>query len=309
MNLKIDGLFTLRAPMSHIGKSHSTHTYLVQEPVLQKDGSTEEIFVYQGNAWRGQLRDLMATYMLNKLQAKVPLNAFHFLFSGGRIGGDIKVDIQQMRALRKAAPMVSLLGGGVGNQILPGKTRVSSGVPVCREAIPRLPEYLHEKAKSISYRQLTFEQSYSRKDDSKDDRLLPHLQDVAGLLQGESKQKKDGPADQMRMTVELMGSGAQLYTSIFFMDVSEIELGCFVSALDHFSLSPHIGGQSNRGHGLVDLQYNMEDEGFVSVRSDILKLGRKAESAKDAYDQHLKDLYDTMLENEGDNIIKLLGTA
>ena len=308
MNLKIEGLFTLRSPLSHIGKTHSTHTYLVQEPVLQDDGGSEEIFVYQGNAWRGQLRDLMATYMLTKLDATVPVNAFHFLFSGGRMGGEIKVDLGQMRALRKAAPMVALLGGGVGNQILPGKTRVSSCVPLCMEAMPRLPEYLHEKASSISYRQLTFEQSYSRKDDSKDDRLLPYMKDIAGLLEGETK-KKDGPADQMRMTVELLCSGAQLYSSVYFMDVSELELGCFVSALDQFSLAPHIGGQANRGHGNVDVEYNMDGDGFARINSGAVRLSATAEQAKQTYDQHLKELYDAMLEKDGNNIIQLLETA
>lgn len=317
MHVKIEGLFTLMAPLSHIGESISTNTYLVQEPVLQADGSLSEIFVYQGNAWRGQLRDLMATYMLERIKAQVPLSAFHFLFSGGRIGGDIKVDVAAMRDLRQAAPMVALLGGGVGNQILPGKTRVSSSVPVCKEAIPRLPDYLHDQARKISYRQMTFEQSYSRKDDSKDDRLLPHLQSAEmALLEGSTaKRKEDGPSDQMRMTAELMASGAQMYNTVHLMDVSEKELGCFVSGLAQFALSPHIGGMANKGHGLVALDYNIvrdagaEPEPFVRVAPDMLTLSDSAEKSRATYDEHLLDLYNKMLDSDGDDIVKLLSVA
>lgn len=315
MNVKIEGLFTLKAPMSHIGEAISTNTYLVQEPVLQSNGDIKEVFVYQGNAWRGQLRDLMAAYMLDRLGSKVSLSAFHFLFSGGRIGGDIKVDIEAMRNLREAAPMVALLGGGVGNQILPGKTRVSSSVPVCKEAIPRLPEYLHDQASKISYRQMTFEQSYSRKDDSKDDRLLPHLETAAmALLEGSTaKRKEEGPSDQMRMTAELMASGSQLYNSIYLSDVDEKELGCFVSGLVQFSDSPHIGGMSNKGHGLVSLDYNIIVDGkvepFVQIAPDKLSLAHSAQKSREAYDAHLLDMYNQMLDSTSDSIIKLLDVA
>ena len=317
MNVKIEGLFTLRSPLSHIGEAISTNTYLVQEPVLQPDGSLNEIFVYQGNAWRGQLRDLMAIYMLNRIQSQIPLSAFHFLFSGGRIGGEIKVDIAAMRELRSAAPMVALLGGGVGNQILPGKTRVSSSIPVCKEAIPRLPEYLHDQAAKVSYRQMTFEQSYSRKDDTKDDLLLPHLKSAEmTLLEGATaKRKEDGPADQMRMTAELVASGCQLFNSIYLMDVSEKELGCFVSALAQFAKNPHIGGMANKGHGLVSLDYNIvfeassDPEPFVKVSPDSLLLAESASAAIKVYDGHLLEIYNKMLDSDGDDIVNLLSVA
>jgi hypothetical protein len=47
----------------------------------------EEVFSYSGNAWRGQLRDLAASYMLDALGSPtLSLDAFHLLYSGGRIG-------------------------------------------------------------------------------------------------------------------------------------------------------------------------------------------------------------------------------
>ena len=103
------------------------------------------MFCYSGNAWRGQLRDLSAAYMLEHLgYARVPLDTFHLLFSGGKIGGEQVVDIPAAMRLREAVPHISIFGGGIGNQILAGKLRVGNCYPVCAEATVALPEALHK---------------------------------------------------------------------------------------------------------------------------------------------------------------------
>ena len=157
-NCRIHGEFTTLSPLSHIGETISTTTYLVEEPILQPF-EIEPVFVYNGNAFRGK-GDLAATYMLEKLGCTVSLEAFHLLFSGGRIGGDQSIDIEQARLMRRAVPMVGIFGGGVGNQIMPGKLRFSGSYPVCREAMPALPESMHRQAMGLSYRELTMEKSY-----------------------------------------------------------------------------------------------------------------------------------------------------
>lgn len=320
-NVRLTGLFTLRSPLSHIGEAISTNTYLVQEPILQPDGQTEEVAVYNGNAWRGQLRDLAAEYMLQRLgNAAVPLEAFHLLFSGGKIGGDMgSLDVGKMRRTRAAVPMVSLFGGGVANMIMPGKLRVSNAYPLCQEAIPALPESLHADADRVSYRGLTVEKSFSRVDNAKNPRYQPYIQSAAELLDGpaesKGKTKRDGPADQMRMTSELLIAGVRLYTSIDCLDVTEVELGCLTSALHAFSISPHIGGQANKGHGRVTLAYNLMDlatgdeQPFLRITDGPALLAPPAEAAKAAYDQHLRSLYDAMLADQGGEIRALLGAA
>jgi hypothetical protein len=315
-HVKLSGTFTTRSPLSHIGETISTGSYLVQEPILQPDGSIEEVFCYSGNAWRGQLRDLSATYMLAHLKTAVPLEAFHLLYSGGRIGGDQKVDIGAARAMRAAIPHVSVFGGGVGNQILPGKLRVSNAYPICAEAMPALPESVHERAVGVSYRGLTFEKEFSRKDDAKDERLTPYVASVETLLlEGAQETKRDGPADQMRMRAELLIAGVSLWTELECLGVSEVELGCIAAALHEFAKSPHIGGQANKGHGLVSLRYQMLDMDtgevvdFLKVDGEVAKLGHAAQEAKAAYDGHLRALYDRMLETKGGEIRALLGAA
>ena len=318
MDIRLIGSFRTLAPLSHIGESISTCSYLVQEPILQPDGSLEEVFCYSGNAWRGQLRDLSAAYMLDRLgNARVPLDMFHLLFSGGKIGGDQVVDIERARAVRRAIPMLALFGGGMGNQILPGKLRVANCYPVCREALPVLPEEWHPRAETITYRSLTFEKSFSRKDDTKDERLLPHVaaSDHPLLAAPDKKKASDEVSTQMRMTAELLIAGATLYTEIEVLDATEVELGCLVAALSRFAASPHNGGQANKGHGRVALDYRIldldtgEDRDFVRVGHGPARLSRQAEAAKDAYDTFLKDQYDALLANQQTELRGLLGAA
>lgn len=323
MNVRILQRFTLRSPMSHIGETISTTAYLVQEPVIQPDGSVEEVFCYSGNAWRGQLRDLAATYMLDALgNPTIGLEAFHLLYSGGAIGGGHSTNIAQARQYRRSLPIIALFGGGVGNQILPGKLRVANAYPVCREAPPPIMSVDPGYRDRISYRDLTIEKSFSRKDDAKDERINHALAAPAPAqgqlaLAGEPepvKPEKEGAAQQMRMTVELLIAGAQLTSHIDCLDVSEVELGCLVSAIHAFSRSPHIGGQANRGHGLVALDTEIVDmdtgetQAFATV-SDRCLLAPAAEQAKARYDEHLRSLYDQMLDSQGGEIVRMIGAA
>lgn len=313
---RLFGEFTTLAPLSHIGESISTITYLVEEPILQPGGNIEPVFSYNGNAWRGQLRDLAANYMLQKLGCTVSLDAFHLLFSGGKIGGEQSIDLNQARMMRRAIPMVSVFGGGVGNQIMPGKLRVGASYPVCLEAMPVLREDYQADCLKTSYRQLTMEKSYSRMDDSKNPNLLTHVQaaDVLLLESGDKKKKDNEVSTQMRMTSELLIPGVKLVHEIDLIDVSEIELGVIASAIYAFSASPYIGGQCNRGHGKVAYSSRIVDMttgdnfGFAKVDGEgPAKLAQTAQTAKDAYDQHLREQYDNFLQSAQSEIAGLLG--
>lgn len=315
MNIRLTGLFTLRSPLSHIGESISTTAYLVEEPILQEDGTTTPVFCYSGNAWRGQLRDLAASYMLDALGVTVPLDTFHLLFSGGKIGGEMIIDVGRAKAIREAIPVIALFGGGMTNQIMAGKMRVSNCYPLCVETARMMPDEMLPGC-LVSYREMTMEKSFSRKDDSKDGaRTSVHLAvPVAGLIEGPEKPERDGPAEQMRMTVELVIAGVQLHTQITLLDVSEVELGAVTAALWSFSRSPHIGGQAGKGHGHARLEYNYidldsgETGEFIAI-GDAPRAAQIALDAKQAYDAHLKSLYDQMLAHESEQLTALLGTG
>lgn len=322
---RIEGIFTLKSPLSHIGETISNSSHLVQERIIQDDGSLAEVFVYSGNAWRGQLRDLMARYMLDKLgtdgePARVGIDTFSLLFSGGKIGGAQVNDIAQARRMRAALPMLALLGGGVGNQILQGKLRVGNCYPLCREAMPVLPRDLRETAARIDYSDCTMTKEHSRRDDAKIEATREYLAaPIAGLLGDMSGGKKpkgksdDAPPDQMRIRMELLNPGAKLATWISLDAATETELGCLVSGLHMWADAPHIGGQSARGYGLADLDYSIMDRSTGEIVTDFVRvadgrclLSAPAEEAKASYDQHLRELYDAALIGNRDNILAML---
>jgi len=132
---------------------------------------------------------------------------------------------------------------------------------------------------------------------------------------GEVKQKKkekDAP-QQMRYTVEMLAAGAVLYQRIDLVDMNDLELGAFVSALAEFSKHPYIGGKSGTGHGLCDIEYtwrpagtNQNPEKFMAIGPDVLWLSEPAKQAQQTYDQFLLNLYNQYLEEKIPELKQLL---
>ena len=331
-NIRLDGKITLLSPLSHIGESSGPDSFLSQDIIIGPGGLPVEVFVYSGNAYRGQLRDLAAIYMTERLGGLVyNPDVFYLLFSGGSLGGAQSVDIDQARMYRRNVPMLSVFGGGVGNQILTGKIKVGAMYPLVAECQRVLPEGLRDP-NAPSWRQWTFEKSFTRMDDAKNENLRKYLHDPATaalpgarqeLLTGETptpapdkKKKKDDPPQQMRYTVEMLAAGSVLYQRIDLCDMSDLELGAFVSALVEFSKHSYIGGKSGTGNGLCEVEYTWRPAGvketagkFLSVDTDCLWLSKPAEDAKGVYDDFLVRIYEQYLEGHADELTKLLGTG
>ncbi|MFU8927565.1 hypothetical protein [Acinetobacter puyangensis] len=316
-NYRIHGRFVTRSPLSHISESISTNSYLAQDPILQPNGEIEEVFAYSGNAWRGQLRDLSATYLLEKLDTQIDLDEFHLLYSGGKIGGDQSIDILKAKLMRKIVPHVSIFGGGIGTQIMQGKLKVGSSYPLCIEALPVLHErYYCGLATKVSYADLTFEKSFTRFDDSKNFDLHEKVKvSDQHLLETKPKKKESEVSTQMRMTSELIVAGTQLVHEIELVNVSEVELGAFVAAFTRFAQAPYIGGQSNKGHGRVSYFAEIvnlstgEVQDLIKINSELPQLSVVGQQAKDAYDEHLTKIYNAFLEQKESEIRGLLGAS
>jgi CRISPR type IV-associated protein Csf2 len=331
-NLRLDGTITLLAPLSHIGESLGIDSYLSTDIIIGPDGQPVECFLYSGNSFRGILRDCAAKYLLDRLGGvAVPLETFHLLFSGGSIGGEQSLDIDQARLYRKVLPAFSIFGGGVGNQIMEGKLKIGSMYPLVAECQRVLPEK-YRNPEAPSWKKWTYEKSYTRRDDSKQENLRQYIAEDQndGLLgagkqpelltdgsQGQpekkKKKEKDGPATQMRYTVELLAAGAVMYQRIHLQDMTELELGAFVSALDEFSKAPYLGGKSGTGHGLCEIEYeyfypgDREARGkFIKVSENRLWLSQPAQEAKEVYDDFLLRVYNQYIEGKAPELKKLL---
>jgi len=288
MNYLLSGTFTTKSPLSHISESISTGSLLNERAMLQSNGELIDVFCYNGNAWRGQLRDLAALYLIEKLDiTELKIDIHNFLFSGGKIGGQSKFKLENVRKHFELLPAFSLMGGCLDNMMLPGKLSVFDALPLCQEAIIELPQSEHTAAVENSYKRMVIEREFTRMDDSKN----MQLNDTLSAEDFENKETV-----QMRMGGELLNSGVDLFTRILARDSSLVELGALCSALAKFADNPFIGGQHNKGHGKVDIAYSINNQHFFAVNDFDIKTSDLFTSALAAYDEHLIANQSTILE-------------
>lgn len=284
-NGKISGVYELLSSLSHIGETSGIDSYLNTQQIIN-NGTVEEVFVYSGNAVRGALRDAAATFLLSaeETEKKINNDLFQLLFSGGNISGEQKTYIGKFIKIREDIPMVSVFGGGIGSAILSGKICVSDGYPICKETQYIIPEEYSREC-TLSWKNLTGERSYTRQDDSKN--ILKN-----NYINGQREEKKKGEAStQMRYTVETLNAGAKIWQMIQLNELTEIEMGCLVSAIYEMSKMPYLGGKKNIGMGRYQLCYKYEDEDFISTdKEGKIILSKLAEDTLNLYKDHIKTI-------------------
>lgn len=286
--MKIETVYTMKQPLSHIGESESTASFL-NTIRLVCGSKVKEVFALTGNAIRGTLRDCAARDLLRRLGVKVGKKEFNILFSGGNISGTMTTDVDQAKAYRDLLPMISVFGAGVGNQILAGKMTMGFALPVCDETkdiIPQLVAMDWELTKN-SWKSLTGVINFTRFDDTKN-------VNYRDFLNAEKDgTEKDSATTQMRYEVEYLVPGSQLYHVINFSldndDRGLVELGAFVAALKEFSKSPILGGMGGKGFGLCDAEVYMDGSFFCRIEDGDLWLEDEAQRALDAYEQFVAD--------------------
>lgn len=250
----LEGIVTALSSITHNGgEKNGTVTQLRREKFVQPNGKTMEIPVISGNSIRGKLRDLAAIDILTRsdgVKIKVDADSFNLLFTGGSLEstGGSGVDVEKVRQMRRDMPMLSVLGGSVGNVILPGKVEIGKLIPIAKETLHLLPESVHnaynDAPKSIwEYCQL---EMYTRKDDAKDEVKKEFLQEDA--------KKKERPV-QMMYETETLAAGTKFYWRVVLKDTTEEETGAFLQTLHTWAdQNSQVGGNGRVGHGALKLE-------------------------------------------------------
>ena len=151
------------------------------------------------------------------------------------------------------------------------------------------------------------EESYVRKDDAKDERMIHRLaESEIKLLAAEAEKKqavqntdedidKDvGKHQQMRYHVQTYAAGTRLYCEICLNDVTDLEFQAFLSCLVQFSKNPCIGGKRGTGHGKVKVAFDK----WMTIDPHI-KAGQEI-------DMPLGTLYHKHLEDHKDEIVSII---
>lgn len=278
--------YKMLAPVSHIGETASTGSYF--QTVLTAGG---RVPVITGNSIRGQLRDSMAAHLLDTLSegslipVKVSKDVFNILFSGGNINGAMKDDVGKAKTIRAHFPLVSLMGGGLGDMIMAGKLICSFAYPVCKET-----ESITGIESDISWHSLIDEMEFTRTDDGKNDQLAAYMQDA-----GEEKTAK--ASTQMRYSVQYMAAGTEFVQDFIFLGgTTELELGAFYAGLLQWFKVPRLGGMAAKGFGLFDAELVGQD---LYVKNGTVAIGTPGK---------LIEKYEDLIRTEGAEYLSLFDT-
>lgn len=278
--------YKMLAPVSHIGETASTGSYF--QTVLTAGG---RVPVITGNSVRGQLRDSMAAHLLDTmgdgdlLGVKVSKDVFNILFSGGNINGVMKDDVEKAKNIRQHFPLISLMGGGLGDMIMSGKLICSFAYPVCQET-----ESITGIESDISWHSLIDEMEFTRTDDGKNDQLAAYMQDA-------DEEKTAKASTQMRYSVQYMAAGTEFVQDFIFLDgVTDLELGAFYAGLRQWFKVPRLGGMAAKGFGLFDAELVGQE---LSVKNGTIAIGTPGK---------LVEKYEDLIHAEGAEYLSLFGT-
>jgi CRISPR type IV-associated protein Csf2 len=309
-DIRFEGIATALSAISHLGDSAGGTTAVFRREKVFADGRVIEAPILSGNGFRGLLRDRGMAYMLRELgNPTLSPAAFHFLTSGGALTKDSGrgLDIGQARRLRELIPLVGVLGGACGRQILEGKLQVGKWYPVCRELRVFLPEQYRDMPEAeVSLYDLTDVHSFTRTDDAKSERwqkVLPapertllEAPKVRTAKDGTEIAEKPGVAQQMRYSQEVLIAGTKFYVWLQLQDVTDLEYEAFASALVEWSKAPFIGGQSRHGCGLVELNF----DNWISVSPLAHTAAGVARPLGTAYHDHLHSQREAILSALGE---------
>lgn len=267
--------YKMLSPVSHIGETASTGSYF--QTILTSSG---RIPVITGNSVRGQLRDSMAAHLLDTMSdgsllgVKVSKDTFNILFSGGNINGAMKDDVEKARSVRARFPLVSLMGGGLGDMIMAGKLICSFAYPVCMETTG-----MTGIDSLISWHSLIDEMEFTRTDDGKDDQLAKYMEDAA-------EEKTAKASTQMRYSVQYMAAGTEFVQDFIFLDgTTDLELGAFYAGLRKWFQTPRLGGMAAKGFGLFDADF---DDGEIRVEKGEVALSEEAQALISEYEDFVR---------------------
>lgn len=246
---RIPLLLKVKSPISHLSDEQTGNIRLFRTmSIIDPNGDKKEIPIVSANSLRGILRRITARYLIEEIKRLQDFNVspklYHMLMSGGLLSkgesaGAHRINFTQ--DLRSLIPMIGLFGGTVQARIMAGTLRFSGPLyPVCRET-----DHLHNAPKKSDQARCLLESIfYTRRHDHGDDMIL----DVASADDG----KDADQSQQMIFEGENIIPGAHLYSEIMIVRGSALEAGCLYNTLALWAEDPRLGGQSSKGHGLVE---------------------------------------------------------
>lgn len=243
---RYEGWMLAKTTIHHGGNEKTGSTPVLRTIYMYVEGMGEVPIPYiNGNAIRGKLRRLLMREFLELTgidPEQMNIKLYHIFFTGGALESTedtyATVNLELRQKARNLIIPLSVFGGAIGNQLLPGKLKIGHAFPVCNEYAMYLPEFLaSDERTNMSVRSFTDESFQTRKDDLRADRA------------------EDEQATQMKVDYECFIPGTKFYHWFALEWASEIEQACFGRLMKLFQIAPYVGGMSASGNGEVMFDY------------------------------------------------------
>lgn len=170
--------------------------------------------------------------------------------------------------------------------------------PYLQDAFKKQDVYEYRSKKLLSIWNMIQQESYTRKDDEKNESLRQLIDpNDRKLLEAKNSVKRDkqksgddvdteiGKHQQMRYHVETFAAGTRFFTEFILKDPTDIEYESFMITLLEFSRMPFIGGKSAVGHGKIKMQFDK----WAEINPNLSLSGTEVDKPiGDRYMEHLK---------------------
>lgn len=273
---QIEMILRAAQPIAHAEGTVGNAQVAMRRKVRLADGRWTRVPYITGDTMRHGVREAGAYALLEAaslLESPVLSEAaLRLLFAGGMVMGSAAdvVRMDEERAMRETIPILPLLGGCVGNRIVPGKLEVGDAWLVCDETshiVPRwVSEWMAEEEIEQSGARAHVEMVQRVRMDpmlTPSKRLLLKASDDARVEQrlldselaserGDAKATKAAKATMMPFTYETIAAGSLFYWRIDAVTHSEIERDTLYVMLAAFLAKARVGGKKGTGHGLLE---------------------------------------------------------
>lgn len=270
---RIEMVLRAEQPIAHAEGSIGNTSVVMRRKVRLPDGRWTRVPYVTGDTMRHGLREA-ATYAY--LEAAGLLDAgslteaaLRLLFSGGMVTGAAPdaMRLEDERRWRDLCPHLALLGGCVGNRIIPGKIEVGDAWLVCDETGHLVPEWVGEWT-----RERGIEPSGARAhvDLVQRVRMDPSLSPSKRLLltdgasaaaeqrlldsdtasaRDDAKGKAESKSTMMPFTYETLAAGSLFSWRVDARTHSEVERDALAVMVAAFLANAKVGGKKGTGHG------------------------------------------------------------
>lgn len=301
-------------PIAHAQETIGNSQVVMRSKVRLPSGRFTRAPIVTGDTMRHGLREAGTKELLRicELRGGLSESALRLLFNGGMVRGAQKdvVSIDEARELEDLVPHLGLLGGCVGNRIVPGKIESGYAWLIADETRHLLPtwvgEWLDEQGSVTASAREHIEEVQRVRMDAL---LNPHHRQMLApnaaaeveqrLLASDTASQRDDAVEKkaakstmMPFSFETVVAGSLLYWRLVAITDTAIERDALSVMIAAFFAYAKVGGKKGTGHGLIRPLHVRGHERIVADRpsgGELALHGEQTHAAIERYRAHVAD--------------------